>query len=258
MAGSQITVYVNQVIAQRLGWQSLSFTHFSDTSEPLLAAGSKVEIGGALYEFTADESITGWSGISVSSNVYVKLTVSGASVTAAFTTTAPTWDTAKQGWYSGSDRYVGGLYKDSGGNYTLKWVYEIDAGGVAWCKRYGSGLISAASAAGQVSADGGNAVLSSTRGAYSTGLISGAGTTYVIPAGTYYWFIGITTTGSPGPASCAFQIRDLSSAWNTLSAPDEFVVGESINGFVHSDGTNYRFSQISSGSSTWRLQKVGT
>lgn len=123
MAGAQVSVVASAVEKQRLGYQAISLTNFGNTSEPQIAAGSKVEIGSSLFEFTALESITGWSGIAVSSNVYIKLTVSGSSVTASFTTTAPTWDTAKQGWYSGSDRYIGGLWKDSAGNYSRKWIY---------------------------------------------------------------------------------------------------------------------------------------
>lgn len=124
MAGSQVTIVANQIEKQRLGYQAMSLTHYDDNLEPQIAAGSKVEIGGALFEFTALESITGWAGISNNSDVYTKLTVSGASVTASFTTTAPTWDTAKQGWYiGGTERVIGGLRKDGSGNYINKWLY---------------------------------------------------------------------------------------------------------------------------------------
>lgn len=120
MAGSQIEIVANQIEAQRLGYQAISLTHYDDNLEPQICAGSVCEIGGALFEFPALESITGWSGIAVRSDVYIKLTVAGTSVTASFTTTAPTWDTAKQGWYSGAERYVFYLYKNASGNYTQK------------------------------------------------------------------------------------------------------------------------------------------
>lgn len=122
MAGSQIEIVANQIEAQRLGYQAISLTHYDDTSEPQIAEGSKVEIGGALFEFSANESITGWASIANSSDAYIKLTVSGSSVTASFTTSAPSWDTAKQGWYSGSDRYVFYLRKDGSGNYADKAI----------------------------------------------------------------------------------------------------------------------------------------
>ena len=116
-------VVASQITAQRLGYQAISLSHMSDTSEPKIAAGSKIEIGSALFEFTAEESITGWAGIAVSSSVYIKLVVAGAAVTAEFTTTAPAWDATLQGWYDGSDRYVAGLIKDSAGNYRHKWIF---------------------------------------------------------------------------------------------------------------------------------------
>ncbi len=145
MAGAQVIIMANQVEDQRLGFQAISLTHYDDNLEPQIAAGSVVEIGGALFEFSALESITGWSGISNNSDVYIKLTVSGVSVTASFTTTAPTWDTAKQGWYSGTERYIGGLRKDGSGNYYGKWFYDGQAGAlgfvpigsiVAWHKSF--------------------------------------------------------------------------------------------------------------------------
>lgn len=140
MAGAQVVTAASCIEKQRLGYQAISLTNFtSDTLEPAIAAASKVEIGGALFEFASDEALTGWAGIANSSDVYIHLTVTGASVAASFSTTAPTWDDAKQGWYSGAVRVIGGLYKDSSGNYSLKWLYEEKQ--IASVKRYGSGAV---------------------------------------------------------------------------------------------------------------------
>jgi len=140
MAGAQITIAANCLDAQRLGYQAISLTHFADAVEPALAAGSKVEIGGSLFGFAGDEVITGLAGIAVSSDIYILLTVAGAAVTASGTITAPTWSTSKQGWYTGANRVIGGLYKDAGGDYTKKWVYDWqDQSGKI--KRYGDGTI---------------------------------------------------------------------------------------------------------------------
>jgi len=119
-----LTSMMETLDRQRRGYQAISLTHYDDDLEPKIAAGSIVEVGGALFKCESDESITGWAGIGNSNDVYVKLVPSGAAVTAAFVTAAPTWSTSKQGWYVGNDRYVGGLYKDSGGDYTIKWLYE--------------------------------------------------------------------------------------------------------------------------------------
>lgn len=124
--GVQVTIAGQQVDKQRLGFAAVSLTHFTDTAEPSIASGSKIEISGALYEFTADETGTGWGGIGASNTVYILLTPSGASVSWSYTTTAPTWDTAKQGFYSGSNRVIGGLYKDAGGLYTSKWLCDAN------------------------------------------------------------------------------------------------------------------------------------
>ncbi|HXK36583.1 MAG TPA: hypothetical protein VJ553_03300 [Candidatus Paceibacterota bacterium] len=139
MAGAQVTIAAAQVDAQRLGFQSISLTEFASTAECQISAGSKVEIQGALYQFPADESITGWGGIGASNAVYILLTTAGASVTASFTTTAPTWSVTAQGWYTGAARVIGGLYKDAGSLYTLKWLYEEKQ--IASVKRYGNGTV---------------------------------------------------------------------------------------------------------------------
>lgn len=128
--GIQVTVSASQIDKERLGYCAISLTNFTDTAEPSIAAGSKVEIGGALYEFTADETGTGFAGIGASNNVYLLLTPAGASVSWSYTTTAPTWDTAKQGFYTGSNRVVAGLYKDAGSNYTSKYIMPANIGTV--------------------------------------------------------------------------------------------------------------------------------
>jgi hypothetical protein len=140
MAGAQVTVAASCIEKQRLGYQAISLTNFtSDTLEPAIAAGSKVEIGSALFEFAGNESITGLAGIANSSDVYIHLTVTGASVAASGFITAPTWSDSKQGWYSGDVRVIGGLYKDASGNYARKWLYEEKQ--IASVKRFGNGIV---------------------------------------------------------------------------------------------------------------------
>lgn len=129
MAGAQTEVTANQIESQRFGYMALSLLEYDTDAEPEIAAGSKVEIGGALFEFASDESITGWGAIGTDEDVYIKLVVAGTAVTAEFTTTAPTWSTSKQGWYgtggAALDRYVAKLYKDGASAYTLKRLMRI-------------------------------------------------------------------------------------------------------------------------------------
>ena len=134
-----LTSMMETLDRQRRGYQAVSLTNYDNTSEPKIAAGSIVELGGALFKCEADESITGWAGIGNDEDVYVKLVPSGTTAAAAFTTAAPTWSTSKQGWYVGNDRYIGGLYKDASGNYTEKYLYFLV--GVNSVKVFGDGTI---------------------------------------------------------------------------------------------------------------------
>ncbi|GAI75678.1 unnamed protein product, partial [marine sediment metagenome] len=83
-----------------------------------------------LFSFGIEEAITGWAGVAIDTDVWIKIVPAGATpdtVTAEFTDTAPTWSDAKQGYYgtvaSANHRYVGGLYKDAGSDYIEKWLY---------------------------------------------------------------------------------------------------------------------------------------
>jgi hypothetical protein len=133
MAGSTITYPLNGAtnwenfpdIVQKMqaGFMNLNLTHFGDTSEPQIAAGSSLDVNGTPVVFSSAESFTGWSGISSGQIVYMKVVVSGSSATAAFTTTAPTWSDSKNGYYNGNDRYIGYLFKGGVSVYALKRLY---------------------------------------------------------------------------------------------------------------------------------------
>lgn len=126
MAGAQIEISQNRLEKGDKGLLALSLTEYDTDAECEIAEGSVVEIAGALFEFTADESITGWAGIGNSNDVYVKCVVAGTAVTAEFTTTAPTYSTSKAGWYgtggAALHRYVAKLYKDGAGAYAAKYI----------------------------------------------------------------------------------------------------------------------------------------
>ena len=97
-----VTVAVTQIEEQRKGYNGVTLTQFAnDTTEPQIAAGSIVEIAGSLYEFSGAEAITGFAGIGNGNQTYIEVTASGATASAAFSTTAPTWATDKQGYCNG-------------------------------------------------------------------------------------------------------------------------------------------------------------
>jgi hypothetical protein len=131
--GIQVSELVALTIlqAQRLGYIALSLNEWGTTNEPEIQTGSKIEIAGAMYTFNSAEDIDpdgDWAGFANSTQIYCKLIVSGTSVTSKLTTTAPTWNTTKQGYYgtngSSLHRYYGAIYKDSSGNYDRKCIYK--------------------------------------------------------------------------------------------------------------------------------------
>jgi hypothetical protein len=110
MAGAKVNNYSNadsnilevQTTLDKvfIGGTSVSLTNPSDTTSPVIAAGSKVECGGTLYKFDSNETPTG-TPTDASTN-YIMLVPNGATCTLAFTATAPTWSDSKQGWYGTS------------------------------------------------------------------------------------------------------------------------------------------------------------
>jgi hypothetical protein len=107
------------------GYQAISLTHFTDTLEPSITAGSEIEVDGTFYEFPIDETAVagGWAAIAISTQVYMYLVPAGALHTWIYSATAPTWNTAKQGWYNGANRAFGMLFKDASSLYQLKYLF---------------------------------------------------------------------------------------------------------------------------------------
>lgn len=108
------------------GRERVSLTNMNNTSIPAIAAGSVIEVNGAIFVADADESI---SGSPSDGDIYIKLIPAGdpVSVTAEFTSTAPVWDSEKQGWYSSVSgeenyRFIGGCTK-LGSSYLGKFIY---------------------------------------------------------------------------------------------------------------------------------------
>jgi hypothetical protein len=122
MAISQATVRNDQLELQRRGFINVNLSNLTNTSVPDVVVGSAFEIGGSIYEVdTADETPTGWAGISNDTQAYIKFDASAETLN--FTTTAPSYSSAKGGWYSGDDRYLARVYKDASGNARGKAVY---------------------------------------------------------------------------------------------------------------------------------------
>jgi len=137
MAGSIINTYTQldtDILALQLtsdanfaGKHTVSLTNYNTTGLPAIAAGSIIEVSGALYEFTSDEAITGSPS---NGAVYIQIIPGATTCTAAFTNTAPTWSDAKQGFY-GTDaaanyRYLEYKMTKSGTSYGNKQRITYD------------------------------------------------------------------------------------------------------------------------------------
>lgn len=93
---------------------SLTLTHMTDTTVPAIAAGSTIEVNGALLKAETEEAISTTdphtSATVADGTVYAM--VDGTNKLAYFTATAPTWSDAKQGWY-GTTTWAGWKYLGS-------------------------------------------------------------------------------------------------------------------------------------------------
>ena len=125
MAGSQIGTSVT-IISSLLGYQAISLTNFATSAQSLIAAGSKVEIAGAFFNFPGNETpnASSWTAVGTGNTAYIAVIPAGTAgtqtVTAEYSDTAPTWITSKQGWYASAaslTRYVAGVTKTSPTQY---------------------------------------------------------------------------------------------------------------------------------------------
>ena len=121
MAFDQVdkTIAINFFGKAIYGYRSITIDEYTTTAAPDLQAGF-VEVGGEIYENTAALTITGWGGIANSTQAYIYIVPSGTTASAIFSSTAPTWSHAKQGYYNGNNRALWAIYKDGSGNYTAK------------------------------------------------------------------------------------------------------------------------------------------
>lgn len=112
-------------MARGLGLMVCRLTNMGNSSEPQVELGSRFEVNGSTYECAADESITGWSGISTCALAYVYATPGTGVATFSYSATAPTWSTPLGGYYNGTARALFRVYKTSATEYTSKQVLDL-------------------------------------------------------------------------------------------------------------------------------------
>lgn len=137
MAFSQIATSVSVISSGLKGYQSISLTNFTTSAESIIAAGSAVEIANAFFlaGTTLTPNATSWTAITTANTAYITLTPSGSAgsqtIAAAYSETAPTWSTSKQGWYTTAasvTRYIGGVTKGSATKYDDAFLLQADQG----------------------------------------------------------------------------------------------------------------------------------
>lgn len=102
-----------------IGHIGVSLSEYDTTSAPVVKAGSKVEVGGSYFRAATDQTPSG----SPTSGAINYITVSSAGAV-SWSAVAPAWDDTKQGFYSGTSRYIAGCYYDATGpTYYAKWVW---------------------------------------------------------------------------------------------------------------------------------------
>jgi hypothetical protein len=103
------------------GFIALGLTNMTSTGASQVALGSRVEVGGSLYSCTANETISG----SPTANVmnYVYCVPAGSAASFIYSSTTPTWNAVKGGWYNGNNRAVAQFYY-YGGQYLSKVILD--------------------------------------------------------------------------------------------------------------------------------------
>lgn len=127
MATVQILTATTAAEAIRKGFNAISLSNWSSTAKPLVKIGSTFELGGAVYQTaTADQDTdpaAAYAGLA-SGYVYGYATDAAGTITFSVSSTAPTWDEAKQGWYNGAARCLYRVYKPAGGTWNQKKIYK--------------------------------------------------------------------------------------------------------------------------------------
>jgi len=97
-----------------------------DETNKQVEAGSIVEVNGEVLYSSTDENITDngetWASISNSTVFYV-YAVGAADDEYQYSTTAPSWDNDKGGWYNGNNRAVCKAYKNASGDMQDSIIY---------------------------------------------------------------------------------------------------------------------------------------
>jgi len=131
MSGSQVATSSSELQYAIYGFNAISLTNWTTSAASVIAAGSQVEVAGAFFTYSGNDTndATSFSAITTGATAYLQLVPSGTAgsqiVTSSWTSTAPTWRTDKNGWYAsaGSNiRAVAGCVKTGASSYERKFI----------------------------------------------------------------------------------------------------------------------------------------
>lgn len=245
MALTELTpANVARFTAGEKGINRISLTNFGNTSEPKIAAGSVIEHNGTAFEASIDEAGTGWGGIGDGNAVYMYIDTSG---NFTYSITAPTWDTSKQGYYNGTDRCFGGVYRTNATTYTDKYLIRKESD-LLNIKHYGTGNIDILNTlqTADVITDN-NIDKTLTGGSFATS--AGPGTFNWTPASGIY---DVVVIGGGGTLPRVYLELFVSGAWRRNSTRGETgtTAVSYSGGVIVSDGVNQRIAIVQLAGST--------
>jgi hypothetical protein len=93
------------------GFMSIWLTNMNNSSAPQIAAGSQVEVGGKVYTFSTNKTVSGTPANNAVNYLYA--VVDDGTVNFNYATTPPSWNASKGGWYNGNNRAVARLFSTS-------------------------------------------------------------------------------------------------------------------------------------------------
>lgn len=120
---NDIAKLITNVNKTYIGQNKITITNYDADTAPQVTAGSTFDNNGTQWVNDALATPTGYAGMNNSATFY--LTYDESAGIFVYLQAAPAWSDAKQGWYTGNDRYLFSMYKDSGGTlYQRKRILE--------------------------------------------------------------------------------------------------------------------------------------
>jgi hypothetical protein len=131
MSGTQVATSSSQLTYAIQGYNGINLTNWATSAASVIAAGSGVEVAGAFFRYSGDDTndATSFSAIATNATAYLQLepsgTVGSQIVTSSWTSTAPVWRESLNGWYfsaASNIRYVAGCVKTGATSYENKFI----------------------------------------------------------------------------------------------------------------------------------------